>query len=375
MSQLITGTAADQVATYTQRKLMNAHGHPRIGPLLQAIAPSFSQRFGICVAMPNPKGFHITSVERLIRYHDMLVTHAPGVRWLVKLYFTEQLTPAEYERAAELPYFAGLKYYPYGLTTNSEDGIRVPSMLWTPRSNPYEVMRAAAQSRHPTSFHGADGFDLPGVELDPYRQEEHFYNHTMPRILDAHPDGKNIGEHLSTITGAEFFRRNGSERLGCTITMHHATLDRRDVYRRGFNPMYFCWPTIQSAEHQEAMLELMLAGYSFVMFGDDGACHPKDAKESGCCAAGVNTTEASAELGVDTFAKHGKLHQFEQFSVTNGARFYNVEPANENVIFEERPYRPRTALVCDDGTEVLGFQMPDRDGSGSPPIGWSLAAG
>lgn len=193
---------AQVVESHTIRKAMNAHGHPRISALMRLIAPQIRERFYACVAMPNPKDYLITSVDRMIEYHRMLDEITEGkVQWLMKLYFTSTLTPAEVDRACEYDFFAGLKYYPRGLTTGSHEGIEDPSMLWTPGTNPFEVLRVVEQARKPTSYHGADGFDVNGVELDPYDQERHFYQETFPRILGAHAFGIHIGEHISSKWG------------------------------------------------------------------------------------------------------------------------------------------------------------------------------
>lgn len=363
-------------ARHVMLKPMNCHGHPRLGALMRIVAPHILERFGICVAMPNPKNFLITSHQRMVEYHRAL-SEITGykMRWLMKLYFTEALTPQEFELACRHPDFAGLKYYPRGLTTNSDEGISDPSLLWKPGSNPFEVLRLAAQAQKPTSYHGADGFTEDGDELDPYAQEEHFFGRSFPRVLDAHPDGIHIAEHLSTITGMEFFRRNAPSlpgKLGCTVTAHHPALDRRDVYRRGFRPMYFCWPVIQPSEHMQELRVFTTAGYDYVMLGDDGAGHPREAKECGCCAGGVYTAPVSIELYTELFAAMRALHYLEKFASLNGPRFYGVRPCTEQIVLVNKPWTPSPSFTCDDGTEMLGYEQPDR-GKGSPPLQWCLA--
>ena len=352
---------------------MNAHGHPRIGGLAKMIAPLIEERYFACVAMPNPKDFHIINAERLLEYHRQLNELTEGkVRWLMKLYLTEELTPSEIEKVIDHPDFAGLKYYPKGLTTNSSEGISSPDLLWTPGTKPFEVLRYMAGTGKPVSYHGADGFSLTGEELDPYDQERHFYEHSFPRILDAHPDPKHIGEHLSTTWGAEFFRRNGGDTIGCTVTAHHPILDRRDVYRGGFRPKFFCYPVVNTTEHRDEMRKFTTEGHQFLMAGDDGAGHPREAKECGCCAGGVFTVGTSVELYTELFDQMGKLEHLEAFGALNGPRFYGIEPSTELVTLINEPWEPRSSFFCDDGTEVVGYQHPDRDKKGEPPISWKL---
>lgn len=366
--------ASGKASILTIRKPMNAHGHPRISDLMKMIVPHIKRRYYACVAMPNPKNFHITSVERLIEYHRQLDELTGGeVQWLMKLYLTETLTPHEAERACELPYFAGPKYFPRGLTTNSDEGISDPSLLWTPGSRPFEVLRVMTDARKPNSYHGANGFDKNGVELDPYEQERSFYRETFPRILDAHPDGIHIGEHVSSIWGVEFWRTNGSDgKRGCTITPHHAHLDRRDVYRKGFHHDLFCWPTIQSAEHLQEIRKFTTEGHSYVALGDDGAGHPREAKECGCCAGGIFNCPVSVEHYTEIFANMEALENFEAFASLNGPRFYGIKPSDEHVTLVNEPWTGADAFECEDGTEVVSYRHPDRDGKGIPDFQWKL---
>jgi dihydroorotase len=364
---------------------MNCHGHPRISALMRSIAPLIAQRYGICVAMPNPKGYLITSYERMVEYHRMLNEITQGsVRWIMKLYLTETLDPREVERACEHPDYGGLKYYPAGLTTNSEEGITNPRKLWTRGTKPYECLQISAQAKKPTSYHGADGFARKkvkigtriyraGDELDAWDQEEHFVKLSFPYILDAHPDGLHIFEHLSTIPGIEFGRSYDKPNVGFTITSHHPSLDRRDLTRGGLRSMYFCWPILQSFEHTQELRKFMTEGRKNVMAGDDGASHAKDAKYSGCCAAGVNTTECSEEMYTEIFEEMAALYRLEDFTSLNGPRFYGIEPCKEEVHLNKESFMPRGQFVCDDGTEVLGYQQPDTI-SGVRPLNWKHAA-
>jgi dihydroorotase len=293
----------------------------------------------------------------------------------LKLYFTEKLTPQEIAKVAEHPDFGGLKYYPRGLTTGSDDGISDPKLLWTPGTNPYEVLRFMREVGKPVSYHGADGFTQTGEELDPYEQEEHFYRESFRRIVDAHPDTRHIGEHVTTIGGVETYREIGCDTIGCTITAHHPFLDRRDVYRGGFHPDLFGWPVVQTTEHRDELRKFMTEGHRFVMLGDDGAGHPSEAKYCGCCAGGVFTVGSSIELYAQVFDQMKALDRFEAFSSLNGPRFYGVEPSNEYITLVNTPWQPKSSFVCDDGTtEVIGYRHPMRPGNKLPPrITWKIA--
>jgi len=385
--QVLSSDAGGKIIKFRKRKSMNGHGHPRIGPLMRLVIPHIAKRYAVCVAMPNPKDFLITSYDRMMQYHTMLNEQSEGhpIRWMMKLYMTGDLDPRDVERACLHPDFGGLKFYPAGLTTNSEEGIADPSLLWTRGSKPYECLRIVAQAKKPVSWHGADGFaraDIrienrsyrAGDELDTWDQECHFVDYSFPRVIDAHPDGIQVFEHLSTIRGIEFARKNPNPNVFYTVTAHHPMLDRRDMTRGGLRPMYWCQPVLQTFEHTQELRRFATEGRDDVGAGDDGASHPKGAKESGCCASGVNTTECSEELYAELFAEMGQLPHFEKFSALVMPGCYGIEPSGDYVVLERGETHPKSIFTCDDGTDVTGYAQPDRFAAeGVRGLNWRFA--
>jgi dihydroorotase len=284
------------------------------------------------------------------------------------LYLTDQLDPREVGSAG----IVGIKYYPRGLTTNSNSGVEDPRSLWTKGTNPYEALRALAACQGVLLLHAADGFDKGGSELDPFEQEPHFIRETLPRIRDAHPDLKISVEHLSTMEGATYLEENGGEKLGCSLTAQHLLLDRRDLFRGGFRPERFWWPIIQSEEDRDALRGLAKKDLPFVWLGSDSAPHPSTKKRAECCAGGVLMAHAGIELYAEAFEGMGALDdRFERFASINGPRFYGLPPSEETIELAREAWTVEKPFACFTSAgsgveEIIPFRLGEK-------ILWKLA--
>jgi len=302
--------------------------------MLKLVAPMVARRFAGAVIMPNTVP-PITTAEMAWRYQEEIAEawdlNIGSFEPLMTLYLTDMLEPREVALRFAKRTAVGVKYYPRGLTTGSDSGVKDPASLWTKGTKPYEVLRALAEQNKVLLLHAADGLDTYGDELDPYEQEKHFIENTLPYIIDAHPTLKISVEHLSTKEGAEFVGKYGGKRLGCSLTAHHLMIDRRDVFRGGFHPHMHWWPIIQPQEHKEALRDLAREGPPFVWLGSDSAPHPIGKKETRCCIGGVLTAHAGIEFYTDVFEEIGILDKLEQFSSVNGPSFFGIEPSKEQI--------------------------------------------
>ena len=337
------------------RKPVDMHHHFRRGDILALVAPMVAKRFAGAIVMPNTVP-PITSAEMAMEYQseirDALGDSKFGL--LMTLYLTDTLDLEDIESSIFMRDIHAVKYYPRGLTTNSESGVKDPASLWTVGTRPYEVLRILARNTAPLLIHAADGFDKNGSELDPYDQESHFIRETLPRIIDAHPNLKVSVEHLSTKEGAAFMEKNGTRQLGCSITAQHLLLDRRDVFRGGFRPHRSWWPVIQSQEHKEALQELVRQCHRFVWLGSDSAPHPVGKKESDCCAGGVLMAHAGIELYAEAFEAmgDGMLNALEYFASLNGPKFFGFPPSNEYISLVKEDWVVREPFLAQSGDDA-----------------------
>jgi dihydroorotase len=328
------------------RKPADMHQHLRQDALLELVAPMVEKRFGMAVVMPNTVP-PITTYEQIRDYWCKVKSAAPNLKALMTFFLTDTLESKDVAEALSTKLACGVKYYPPGLTTNSDKGVKNPASLWTKGTKPYEVLCVLASWGGVLLIHAADGIDKNRDELDPYDQEKHFIRETLPRILDAHAGLKISIEHLSTKEGAQFIERNNSHRLGCSLTAHHLLLDRRDVFRGGFHPHRSWMPVIQPREHKEALQDLAKKGLSSVWLGSDSAPHPRDKKEAPCCASGVLMAHAGIELYVEAFEDMGCLDKLENFASINGPTFFGVEASTDTISLVREEWKVKSYFVAE----------------------------
>ena len=336
----ISYDAAGVPQKIVMRKPWDMHTHLRQGKdVLRLLVPMTAKRFFRFIAMPNTQppittcdaleAYQMGIVEAMLETMQFEPDKLPPLP-LMTFYLTDNLDPQEV--ALAVPGNAvGVKYYPHGLTTNSDSGVADPSALWTEGTRPYAVLRALAAYGGVLLLHAADGLDVRGKKLDPYEQERHFLRETLGRIRDAHPDLKMVVEHLSTAYGASYMQANGGPLLGCTVTAHHLLLNRGDVFDGGMHPHLHCWPVIQPEGERLALRALAGSHLPFVFLGSDSAPHPVGKKECDCALGGLFTAPAALELYAEAFEDMKCLEKLEEFASVRGPAFYGLAPHEDDI--------------------------------------------
>ncbi|HEV8666757.1 MAG TPA: hypothetical protein VN665_02820 [Candidatus Paceibacterota bacterium] len=379
--QIIRNTS-NGILEIVMQKPADFHNHFREGARLRVIAPLVARQFGMALAMPNLDK-PLTIFADMLQYSSSirLAANDPNFRHLLTLYMTAKLDPKEVGMACEYEDFAGIKYYPAGLTTKSEFGLTDPSLLWTKGTLPYQCLEVLAKHKKVFLIHAADGVARknvrvrtrqyrPGDELDAYDQEPHFVAHTLPHIREAHPSLKISFEHMSTIEGAEYLREFGGSTLGCSLTPQHLLTDRRDTHRGGLRPHNFWFPVPQALEHRQELQNFVRQGHRFVWLGSDSAPHFVKAKERDCCAGGVMTAHACIELYAEAFESISALIHFEAFASINGPEFFGFRPTKETIrlVPEEWKVKDLFYVEEDEGIEPMRpFRLGEK-------IKWKLAS-
>ncbi|OGF83138.1 hypothetical protein A3B18_01710 [Candidatus Giovannonibacteria bacterium RIFCSPLOWO2_01_FULL_46_13] len=363
-----------KTARIKTRKWADMHHHFREGKMLKLIAPMVRKRFAIAVAMPNLPEPTTTS-GAMTEYRERILSETredeggnTNFQCLSTLYLTDTMDLGEVVKSMSLG-AVGVKYYPPGLTTNSESGVQNPASMWTRGTIPYLVLSFLSTSGKVLLLHAADGFDEKKNEIDPFDQEKHFIRKTLPRIIDAHSDLKISVEHLSSRAGVDFLRKHGGSRLGCSITPQHLLCDRRDLFRGGFRPHNFWWPIFGREEDRDALREFVKEGRGYVYAGTDSAPHPISEKEKDGCKGGVMVAHAAVEFYLEAFEKMDALDErLENFGCINGPRFYGLEPSKEEITFERRKrVLPTRFTFNKEGSEIV--IRPFRAGE---KINWQL---
>lgn len=323
-----------------------AHVHLRDGPMLQAVGPLTARQFwgGICEPNLVPP---ITTRELGQDYLERVRTACgPDFTPYLLCYLTDTLDPQALLAALLDDTFIGVKFYPYGATTNSDSGVIDVTTLYTHGTTQFDCLRSIAIAGKVLQLHCELNFSHAKDELDTYDKEAYFFREVLPRILEKHPDLKVSCEHITCRQAVQFMERNRkNDRLGCSITAHHLLLDRRDMFRGGLRPHLYCLPVIKREEHREALLDLATSGHYFsVWAGTDSAPHDRRRKETECCSGGIFTAHGAVELYAEIFDEMGSLDcsAFEQFMSLAAPKFYGLKSSNEQLLLT------RTDWTCND---------------------------
>lgn len=286
---------------------LDMHLHLRDGEMLETVAPLTSYSFSGALVMPNlvPP---VTTLESVKEYKKR-IKHAIG-RDDFEPYMT--LFYQNYSRVfleSVQDEITAIKLYPSGVTTNSEGGVAsfdIDSMR--------ETLEAMSDLGIVLSVHG----ETNGFVMD---REAEFMS--VYEMLASHfPKLKIIMEHITTADAVAMLDRY--ENLYATITVHHLIITLDDVAGGMLRPHLFCKPIAKRPEDRAALLRVALEAHPKVMFGSDSAPHPKHAKESCGCGAGVFTAPIALQLLCEVFDAHDKLDNLQAFVSDNAQRIYGI---------------------------------------------------
>ncbi|KAL8732626.1 MAG: hypothetical protein Q9166_002601 [cf. Caloplaca sp. 2 TL-2023] len=220
--------------------------------------------------MPNLQP-PITKVSQAISYQEELCRIAPKVKFLMSLYLHPSVTPEVIAEAAQSKVVYGVKLYPAGVTTNSQDGV-----LDIEQYHPvFEAMQAHDLV---LNLHG----ETPGTEV---LKAEASFVPTLHRLHAAFPSLRIILEHVSTAQGIEAVRKCGPT-VAATVTAHHMWMTTENAEENVHN---FCKPIAKTLEDRVALLRAAVDGSGKFFFGSDSAPHPVQSKEEASAAAGCFT--------------------------------------------------------------------------------------
>lgn len=286
---------------------LDMHLHLRDGEMLETVAPLTSYSFSGALVMPNlvPP---VTTLEAVKEYKKR-IKHAIG-RDDFEPYMT--LFYQNYSRAfleSVQDEITAIKLYPSGVTTNSEGGVAsfdIDSMR--------ETLEAMSDLGIVLSVHG----ETNGFVMD--REAEFMSVYEM--LASNFPKLKIIMEHITTADAVAMLDRY--ENLYATITVHHLIITLDDVAGGMLRPHLFCKPIAKRPEDRAALLRVALEAHPKVMFGSDSAPHPKHAKESCGCGAGVFTAPIALQLLCEVFDAHDKLDNLQAFVSDNAQRIYGI---------------------------------------------------
>ena len=294
------------------------HLHLREGELLSFVLKDTVRQFARAIIMPNLK-VPVTTVDLARRYFEEINGHGYDFQPLMTLYLTDRLSKEEIRKAKESKLIHGVKLYPAGVTTNSQEGIASVDSC-------FKIFEEMEKNNLPLLIHGEVNDHL----VDIFYREKIFIEKYLIKICQNFPSLRVVFEHISTKDAVDFVIES-SKNVAATITPQHAMLSRNDLLSGGIKPHNYCLPILKREKHQKAILQAAISGNPKFFLGSDSAPHLTSQKQSACGCAGVYSARTAIELYADIFDKNNALDKLANFSNKFGADFYSL-PHNESKI-------------------------------------------
>jgi dihydroorotase len=294
------------------------HLHLRDGAAMQAVLPDTVRRFGRAIVMPNLKR-PIRTTHQALDYRELILGLLPegtGFEPLMTLYLTDDTPPEEIARAKLSGRVAGLKLYPAGATTNSDEGV-------TRISRCFHTLERMEELGMPLLVHG----EVTDPAIDVFDREKAFIEDVLGPLVARFSGLKVVLEHITTRDAAQYVEVTGPN-IAATITPHHLLMNRNALFQGGIRPHHYCLPVLKRETHREALVEAAISGNPKFFLGTDSAPHARHTKEAGCGCAGIYNAHAALELYAVAFEEAGALDKLEGFASEHGPMFYGL-PRNK----------------------------------------------
>jgi dihydroorotase len=297
------------------------HLHLRDGELLPLLVAHTAREFARAIVMPNLSPA-VTTTTAALAYRDrILVARPDGSTFepLMTLYLTDRTEPAEIDAAVESGAIHGVKLYPAGATTNSDQGV-------TDIARTHDALSRMAERGLPLLVHG----EVTRPEVDAFDREARFVDEVLSPIVDGFPDLKVVLEHVSTAEGADFVE-SARDGVAATLTPQHLLMDRNDLFDGGLRPHHYCLPILKRRSHRDRLLAAIATGSPRFFLGTDSAPHSRSSKQAPCGCAGIYSAHAAMALYAEAFDSVAALDQLEGFASHHGADFYGLPRNTEQV--------------------------------------------
>ena len=305
------------------------HLHLRDGAALASTVADAARCFARAIVMPNLTPAVRTTAQAL-DYRERILGELPdGSNFdpLMTLYLTDDTPPEEIARAKLSGRVFGVKLYPAGATTNSQDGV---SRL----SRCFHALEKMEELGVPLLVHGET--TDPGIDV--FDREQVFIEEVLGPTLERFSRLKVVLEHITTRDAAQFVEVTGPN-VAATITAHHLLLNRNALFIGGIRPHHYCLPVLKREMHREALVEAAISGNPKFFLGTDSAPHARSTKEAACGCAGIYTAHAAIELYAAAFEEAGALDKLEGFASQFGAEFYGLPLNRSNITLVREEWR------------------------------------
>jgi len=284
------------------------HNHLRQGELMSHLVKETANVFQRTLVMPNTIP-PITTPEQLNTYREELKAIGTDLEFLMTFKIMSDADPNSISELKKSGAIAA-KYYPQGVTTHSEDGIKSIQEV-------FPIFEALQAEDLVLCIHG----ELPGADE---LTAEHEFLPCLQEINQNFPNLRIVFEHTSSKAAVELINEL-PEQVAATITVHHLYLTHQDVYSsNGLVPQNFCKPIAKTEKDQKALIDAVTSSNPKYFFGTDSAAHPKADKKGDKIKPGVYTTPVALPLLTQLFDEANRLNMLENFTSKFGADFYQL---------------------------------------------------
>ncbi len=331
------------------------HLHLRDGAALEAVLPHTARCFGRAIIMPNLKPA-VRTTQQALHYRERILGALPegsAFEPLMTLYLTDETPPEEIARAKLSGRVMGLKLYPAGATTNSDEGV-------TRISRCFHTLERMEELGMPLLVHG----EVTDPAIDVFDREKGFIEDVLAPLVARFTQLKVVFEHITTRDAVQYVEVTGPN-VAATITPHHLLMNRNALFQGGIRPHLYCLPVHKREEHREALVEAATSGSPKFFLGTDSAPHAQHTKEAACGCAGVFNANAAIELYAVAFEEAGALDKLECFASEAGPAFYGLPRNRDRITLVREPWQVPEAVAF--GEHAL---VPLRAGESVP---WKLA--
>ncbi|KAL5573526.1 hypothetical protein UlMin_023123 [Ulmus minor] len=299
------------------------HLHLRDGDLLKAVAPLSANHFGRAIVMPNLKP-PVTTTAAAVAYQESILKALPAgsdLTPLMTLYLTDTTSPSEIKLARESGVVFGVKLYPAGATTNSQDGVTDLFGKCLP------VLEEMVEQQMPLLVHG----EVTDPNIDIFDREKVFIDTVLRPLIERLPLLKVVMEHITTADAVKFVESCKEGSVAATVTPQHLLLNRNALFQGGLQPHNYCLPVLKRENHREAIVSAVTSGSKRFFLGTDSAPHERRNKECSCGCAGIFNAPVALSLYAKVFEEACALDKLEAFTSFNGPDFYGL-PRNTSKI-------------------------------------------
>ncbi|MBE9047507.1 dihydroorotase [Pleurocapsales cyanobacterium LEGE 10410] len=299
---------------------LDMHLHFREGAMAQTVIPLSSYSFAGGVVMPNLVPA-VDNLERLLGYvREVKANVGQDVFEPYMTVFFKQYSYQELEQFK--PHILGVKLYPAGVTTNSEEGVAAIDRAET-------TIKYLEELEIPLMIHG----ETHGFVMD----RERLFLPVFEHLAQKFPRLKIVMEHITTADALSLLDKY--ENIYATVTLHHLMITLDDVAGGLLRPHLFCKPIAKRPEDRSALVNAAINAHPKLMFGSDSAPHPIHKKEACGCAAGIFTAPIALQALVELFEQHQAIASLQSFVSDNAQRIYDITPPQKSVTLKPIPYK------------------------------------